>query len=290
MSVRTDHYSQTCRAVLYDHIFVFSTTLEPVFLVESHSHTVKCIKCIENFPSISQTHQIMTSRKDHVLWRKNFSRKLDGTLDALRNNIWFYRVGAVGFAAYGAWDLYLWIATCNIPVSLSSPATLCETAKVQGRLSAIQIGMALDAVIIAGHLATLILTVMIMRWRQLWINHSKSQSGRTPFHPDAVFASFTSIAFINILFLLLYAVHSYLYRFAYLVYSMGFAILVLIGGAFTGQLVTKMWSLNIRQPAKDSSEVKAQRDHELQRFGQNYNRNEDLPVYTAGNGVPRGSA
>ncbi|KAI8799596.1 hypothetical protein BJ742DRAFT_875208 [Cladochytrium replicatum] len=191
--------------------------------------------------------------KDYPSFRNTFAKnKRDGTLDQLPVLIWAYRLGAAGFVIYSAYHFFGLIIACNTPVreigSDSTKVTGCESAAQFGILYAIVIEIILMGIILIGHLACVVLSVFVMRWRKQWMDFYESKSTQPPFHPGRAFMYFTAASIGNAAFLLLTGV--IFFSFRAIGGGFGFALVGVVGCLYAAYVGRQLWSIDFDQPLR----------------------------------------
>ncbi|KAI8801456.1 hypothetical protein BJ742DRAFT_29137 [Cladochytrium replicatum] len=106
--------------------------------------------------------------KDYPSFRSTFAQnKQDGSLDQLPLLIWGYRIGAGAFVIYSAYDFFATIYLCSVPVSgfgSSSRMTTCDYLAQVGLIYIVIIELILSVILLIGHLASIVLSVFVLRW------------------------------------------------------------------------------------------------------------------------------
>ncbi|KAI8802897.1 hypothetical protein BJ742DRAFT_743306 [Cladochytrium replicatum] len=189
---------------------------------------------------------IMVSR-DLVGFRNFFARWQHGhaSLDGLSAFMWMYIVGATSLLLYFCLGMNWWISTCWIPVEGE------RSRDCRNKLStpySVLVPVGFFAALISGHVIALLMVTQILRWRKLWIIRVvRLQLDRAePFHPDLVFAIYSTAAFVNTTVMFSFGVVS-------LIYSIGNDGPPLIEFSALGTLsllwfVNRVWAVDIYNP------------------------------------------
>ncbi|KAI8803328.1 hypothetical protein BJ742DRAFT_829373 [Cladochytrium replicatum] len=127
-----------------------------------------------------------------------------------------------------------------------SRPTMCEFLAKQGGLEYLAVPIAAQTTLIAGHLVALVISVLILRWRQQWVDAVSSPKATTPVSPHRLFTIFSCVSFFNVIVMFAYAL--FLTIAVKTSYGYGYAVYSVFGAAFVGFLYVRMQNIDIHRP------------------------------------------
>ncbi|KAI8803329.1 hypothetical protein BJ742DRAFT_829374 [Cladochytrium replicatum] len=186
-------------------------------------------------------------------YQRTFARgKTSSSLNGLRVLLWMYRIGSIPVIGFGGFELYERASTCAYRhvddplVDRYSGLTGCEILARNDILYRAAIPIAAQSVLVAGHLAAIVISVLILRWRQQWVNTLTSSQAPIPPSPHRGFTVFSGIAFFNTIILCAYSLFPFFMAFPMLGYI--YAVYAVVGAAFVGFLHVRMQAIDTKQP------------------------------------------